>query len=433
MTSGLQARPAAMDRGPSRPALVGFAGALIVINLVLLHRAIGWQIFHNSDSEAMLGAARAAGWRDALGWITGPWIGASLCNYYRPTSSWLMWGEWGLFGWHSAGYQSVSMLLHLAAALLFWRLAAGLLGGELLGAVAALIFSLRPSNVRTLAVLTAQPDLVAAAFMFLALLVLAHSLPRVRAASRAPLLAGSLVAALLSLGGKESALSLPALASLVIVFDRRSPRRRQAWLLIAYWATFAAFMAGRSLAMSGLGYIPQGWREPMHAITTYGRSAGLYFAYPFAAAAVSSEWWPLMMFAITAAYFAAAQRWRSLRKERVLLYAAAPAIIIAAFLLAAACYGHWVAALTLAPWRQLGMMAAYALGAGLVIWRNWRMALFVVLWGLFAFAPAAYRVYDWSGKYFYLPHTFWALYGALLLEAVVTATAARRRAPTRSP
>jgi len=488
-------------RGVSRFILGAFAVALIAVNLAAFRHAIGWEVFYNTDTEVMLDAAQAAGWRQALGWVGGPWIGAPLCLYYRPTSSWLMWGEWALFGWRASGYQWVSMALHLAAALLFWRIAARLLGGpsalrlrsgqagsgsplpgsqgppraesrggEMLAAGAALIFSLRPRNVRTLAVLTAQPDLVAAAFMFLSLLALLVLLSRSRPrflllceaalrcearvaiaqndvsegaqndkspASRqsahmlpgAALLAASLVAALLALGGKEMALSLPLLASLVILFDDEVPRRRKAWLLAAYWGTFAAFMVGRSFAMSGLGYIPKGWRDPLHAVSAFGRSAGLYFAYPFASAVLTREWWPGAMFAVIGVYAAAARRWPALRGERVLLYVAAPAFIGASLGFGALFYENWTGVLTPYPWQLLGSMLLYAMGAGLVIARDRRAALFVLLWGLFALVPAAYRVYDWPGKFFYIPHTFWAFAVVLLVEALVALALKRAGQP----
>ncbi|UCH34849.1 MAG: hypothetical protein JSV65_00400 [Armatimonadota bacterium] len=418
-------------RAASRLALYAFAALLVVINLVAFRHAIGWDVFYNTDSEVMLGVAAKAGWREALGWITGPWVGAPLCLYYRPTSSWLMWAEWALFGWNAAGYQWVGMGLHIASVLLFWRIAARLLGSELLAAVAALVFTARPRNVRTLAVLTAQPDLVAAVFMFLSLLLLCVGLG---AACRAPtagsagsarqwrqaaVIGASLMAALLSLGGKEMALSLPLLASLIIVFDRRSSRREKLMLLGAYWAAFAAFMLLRTFAMSGLGYIPKGWRDPMQAMTTFGRSAGLYFAYPFAASVLTREWWPLAMFALIGGYAAAAWRRPPLRQERTVLYVAVPALIGAALGAAALCYETWAGILTWYPWRLLGLMLLYAAGAALIIARDRRAALFVLLWGLFAFVPAAYRVFDWSGKFFYIPHTFWALAAALAVDAVI--------------
>ena len=432
-------QPSLLSRPASRLALAAFAVFLLGVNLAAFHHAIGWDVFHNTDSEVMLGVAKRAGWHEAVGWITGPWLGAPLCLYYRPTSSWLMWAEWRLFGWDEAGYQWVGMGLHLASALLFWRIAVMLLGGEILGGVAALVFSLRPRNVRTLAVLTAQPDLVAAAFMFLSLLLLLLYLrshrtreplgtaglvevapgAKGRPVTRYLLLIGSLIAALLSLGGKEMALSLPLLASLIILFDRGSPRRQKALLLGAFWATFAVFMLGRTFAMSGLGYIPKGWRDPMEAITTFARSAGLYFAYPFAAAVVTREYWPLAMLGVIAGYVAAAWRWPALRGERVLLYGVLPGFMGMALGFAALLSGEWVGVLTTYPWLLLGLMLAYGVGAMLVIRRDHRAALFVILWGLFCFAPAAYRVYDWPGKFFYIPQTFWAFSAALLLEGLV--------------
>lgn len=425
--------PPAPPPGASRLRYLAFAGAVIAVNLVAFRHAIGWDVFYNTDSDVMLRVAKSSGWHEAVGWITGPWIGAKLCLYYRPTSSWLIWGEWALFHWRDVGYHWVGMALHLGTALLFWRIAAMLLGGEWQGAVAALIFSLRPRNVRTLAVLTAQPDLVAAAFMVLSLALLLVYLNRHRKPSLSPrrsrwqsaaLLAGSLAAALLSLGGKEMALSLPLLASLVILFDRTAPQRRKVWLLAAYWLTFAAFMGWRTVAMSGLGYLPRGWRDPAQAVETFARSAGLYFAYPFGSAVVSRDWWPLAIFGVVGLYVIAARRWQALRRERVLLYGAAPGLVVVAVTAAAALYGDWAFVMTRYPWELLGLMLVYAAAAGLVIWRDRRAALFVALWGVFVFTPASYRVYDWPGKFFYIPHTFWALGAALLAEAMV---AARRR------
>ena len=134
------------------------------------------------------------------------------------------------------------------------------------------------------------------------------------------------------------------------------------------------------------------------------------------------------MFGVIAAYAGAAWRWPALRQERALIYGLAPGLLGAAFGFAALFAGEWAALLTSYPWSLLGLMLLYAVGAGLVIGRERRAALFVLLWGLFAFAPAAYRVYDWSGKFFYLPQTFWALAGALLLDALIALALRNRRA-----
>ena len=417
---------ATTTRAAPRRLLIGITAGLIAINLIAFRRAIGWGVFYQADSDVMLRVAEAADWRQALGWITGPWLGAPLCLYYRPTSSWLIWGEWALFGDSAAGYQWVSMALHVSAVLLFWRIAVKLLGGETPGAVAALIFSLRPRNVRTLAVLTAQPGLAAAVFMFASLLGL---IVYARSSSpwRGAMLAASLAAAVLALGGKEVALSLPALATLIVLFDPDLPRRRKAWLLAAFWATFAAFMVGRSFAMSGLGYLPEGWRDPRHAISALARTEGLYLAHPFAVAVLTRDWWPGAMLVVIGLYAVGARRWPALRSERALVYVTAPIVIGAAVGFSALCYDNWAAALTLAPWRLLGSMALYVIGAMLLIARDRRAALFIVLWGLCILVPAAYRVYNWSGYFFYLPQTFWALTGALVVEALV----ARRRAGRR--
>jgi hypothetical protein len=149
-----------------------------------------------------------------------------------------------------------------------------------------------------------------------------------------------------------------------------------------------------------------------------GRSAGLYFVYPFASAVVTREYWPLAMFGVVTGYVIAAWRWPALRGERVLLYGVVPGFIGAALGLAALLSGEWVGVLITYPWLLLGLMLVYGTGAMLVILRDARAGLFVILWGLFSFVPAAYRVYDWPGKFFYIPQTFWGFSAALLFEGV---------------
>jgi len=154
-------------------------------------------------------------------------------DIWRPLRTLLFAVEWRLFGNHPAGFHAVSLLLFLLIVRGIVALALRLPGVELEAALAAgLLFGLHPLAVESVAWISSQGDLLAAAFILVSLL----------AAARRPWLA--LLFAALALLSKELALPLAAALFLAAYWWKEAVRLRL-WLALATAALTVAYLAAR--------------------------------------------------------------------------------------------------------------------------------------------------------------------------------------------
>lgn len=179
---------------------------------------------------------------------------AFLPVFYRPLHIFLWWLQYRLWGDAPLGYHAVSLLFHATNALLVYALGRRLTGSLLAGLIAGLLFALHPTHVEAVAWASCQPDLQAALFSLLALLLLDISLhpsrPRITHIS---FLAGLLAFALAVLT-KESAVVLPGLAALwTLVRSDRLRWRRATLVGASYGLLLGAYLALRFTLLGGLG------------------------------------------------------------------------------------------------------------------------------------------------------------------------------------
>lgn len=95
------------------------------------------------------------------------WTGSAGADYF-PLKTTLQWFEWRLWGDQPAGYHAVSILLHLAAALLLWRLLQRL--GVRFGWIGGLLFAVHPLAVESVAWAAELKNTLAEPLLLLALL-----------------------------------------------------------------------------------------------------------------------------------------------------------------------------------------------------------------------------------------------------------------------
>ncbi|HEU4588566.1 MAG TPA: hypothetical protein VFS11_07960 [Gemmatimonadales bacterium] len=187
-----------------------------------------------------------ANWREIL---TTSWWAHAL---YRPVTAISLAANWVVAGGDPRAFHLVNLLLHAVAALLVYRLARELV--PFAAAVAAgLVFAVHPVHVEAVANLVGRAEVLATIFV-LAAVLLYRADGRLADAGdhgslrRAGATLGTLAAAVLALGAKESAFALPALLLLSDWADARARER-----------PFASALRRHPLLWVGVVVVAAGW------------------------------------------------------------------------------------------------------------------------------------------------------------------------------
>jgi tetratricopeptide (TPR) repeat protein len=181
-----------------------------------------------------------------LGWVHSYWPESLPGGQYRPLVIASFSIDWALSGGDPRWLHAVNVLWHAAVCGLVWLLAAELLSPA--GALAAaLVFAVHPVHVEAVANTVGRAEVMAAAFVLLALLVHRH-----RHWSAIPLFA-------LALASKENGIVFLGLAVAHDVLLETAPRealRRRRWLhagylgvAVLYAATLAVIFHGREFVV----------------------------------------------------------------------------------------------------------------------------------------------------------------------------------------
>ena len=187
-----------------------------------------------------------------LGWAQLKWMWTTdLLRHYIPLS-WMTLGlDYTLWGMNSAGYHLTNVLLHTANAVVLYLLALAIfkiaMPAEVQSAIplgalsAALLFSLHPLRVESVAWITERRDVLCGLFYLLAILSYVHAYTPGRPTRRKYYWL-SLASFALALLSKEIAITLPALLLLLDVYPLRR-RFRTVWLeKIPFFALAAALL-----------------------------------------------------------------------------------------------------------------------------------------------------------------------------------------------
>lgn len=174
-----------------------------------------------------------------------------VAPYYRPLNRASYLVDHALFGMDPRGFHAVSLLLHLANAVLLYWLARRLMpaGGAL---VAASLLAVHPINAEAVNFLSGRNNLFALLFSLVALLLLDLAVRRGR--YRFAIASGA--AFLLALMSKEQGAVVGAVAVVWLALVARgagpvSPRRGLI-LLLPYGAAFAGYLVLRVVSLGGL-------------------------------------------------------------------------------------------------------------------------------------------------------------------------------------
>jgi hypothetical protein len=231
-----------MPAEPARPSIErDIAAALVVAAVTVL---VYWPAFvtgFTADDFFILARVKA------LDGLAHPlsYFGFGFFDYYRPLAFLSHALDWTIWGLNPVGFHLTSVVLHALNAVLVFVIARRLVGQAAL--VAMLLFAVHPASHEAVYWVAARFDLLATAFVLLAIVLLWSDRPLAVAGGVA-----SYAAALLC---KESALALPVLAAALDVFvhrrDWRAVIRRLAPLVLVTLAYLLLRGAATDVLVAG--------------------------------------------------------------------------------------------------------------------------------------------------------------------------------------
>ncbi|MBI3090424.1 MAG: tetratricopeptide repeat protein [Candidatus Tectomicrobia bacterium] len=232
--------PSSFDPNSSPPAAGGWRLFLALSLLVLLAYGLALRNgFVFDDVATIVANSLITDWRTWPDLFSRRYFLLAQEASYRPVVTLTYYLDYALWGRNPAGFHLTNLLLHLAAVLLLYRFAAGVLRAPRVAAWAAALFAAHPMLSEAVNAISFREDLLALDFMLLALLCL----PPAQRGGRGQAwgLAAALVATALALLSKEMAVTLPLLAILAhraaaraappagSAAARRASARRRSW------------------------------------------------------------------------------------------------------------------------------------------------------------------------------------------------------------
>jgi hypothetical protein len=326
-----------MCRGAKLYPVLGLAAAMLYLPLVG-----GYFI---ADDWMVLARNLDVPWRQVPSWFL-----AVRHDWYRPLFELLVAASWRQFGLHSIAYHLLCLVLFALAVMLVGLLGECLSGDRRIGLLATVLFALQGFHAEPVLWFAASSDLLVALFVLGSL----AAYIRFRQTGRRRWLMVAVVAFLLALASKETAVVLPlAWLAYEALFGRcaEDGRGRRWWPSVVALAVAVLFFAWRLVA----GGNPYPVRPTAGLLI---RNLGHYFTLQVLAMPIDFD------------YTAPVSLWQAPRLLAVVTTLAA--------LLALAIVGWlWL------RWRLWRPDAAFDLGYG----RRWRTFAFAVAFALLALGP----------------------------------------------
>jgi len=179
----------------------------------------------------------------------------AVSNYYRPVMHLVYMADYALFGYSTAGYHATSIFFHALNSVLVLLLAEALLFSRGVALLGAVLFAVHPIATESVAWAAAVPELTYTTFFLLSLWLYARARPPRAAGEAARLrwLVASVLAALLALFSKETALMLaPAIALYEHLFRESSePHLRRPLFYLGHVAALVFYLVMRIFSLGG--------------------------------------------------------------------------------------------------------------------------------------------------------------------------------------
>lgn len=255
----------AESRDP-RTAAPQFDASRVLLGLALLITALAYINtlrfeFLYDDIPQIIYNTRVQSWSNAPSfflhhvWWT-PQDQAATGNYYRPI--FLLWllANYTLFGLKPLGWHLTTVLVHLVATWLVYRLGWRITGDKAVGAMVALVFGLHPTHIESVAWISGVTDPLMAVFTVGC--VLAYVRARNVGMRQGRWLAASVVLFVLAMLTKETAFMVPVVLVAYEYFFRDQEEGKGNWVRGALWrlvpmlVTAVAYLVVRHTLLGGL-------------------------------------------------------------------------------------------------------------------------------------------------------------------------------------
>lgn len=367
-----------------------------------------------NDMSYILPVLQHATDADILHWFKGPWIGVQLFAYYRPITSLFWYVEYQIFGEAVSQWQIVSMTLHCIATVLLALLLNQVFKNRLAAFIGAFVWATRLKIVNTLEWTPAQTDHFAGFFGISALLAFQLGLDAWnRGKHRALYLTLSVLLALIAMGSKEIAYTIPLLSILLTIKSPKLTPKDRLSLLTGAFGILLLFFIWRVIAMHGFGFLPgtstpgRGtgtsltlghWLERMRAFLLPASLQSITIVPIPPLLALSATLW--LIFAIPG------------RKQKIIV--GIIGATITTLLFGGIDFWFLKDAFSLTAVGVISTLFVY-----LPIRYRFKEAIWLLFWGLVAHIPLYHVVYNAAGNVTYLPGIYWAFAWATLIVVLL--------------
>ena len=213
--------------------------------------------FVAADSLTLIETSRVGTVADLADLFTQPLMhGSSFTDvalFYRPISSLSYAVDYALWGLSPGGYHLTNVVLHAIAAVLVALVVADLTARVVVGALSGGLFAVHPLAVAVIPAVARRQDVLLTIFVLVAVGLFVRS----RREDRPRLLGGALVAYVLALGAKETALVVPAVVFAWVAIDRegrwRARIREGIRATVPFVVVTAGYVVVRVAVLGGLG------------------------------------------------------------------------------------------------------------------------------------------------------------------------------------
>ncbi len=255
MTRSASSLPMGRPGGPLNARVRrGLALGAILLATIFAYRGVTAHGFVLDDVHAVASNPSISSLAWAPHWFTSPYATSALREHtgYRPilVASYAL--DYALWPNPSAGYHRTNLAIHLGVVVLVYLLARLLWNDGLAALAAAVVMALHPINAEAVNYISARSSSLAACLTLLAVWAYDAATRATAVRQTAAWRAIAILASLMALGTKESAVVLPLL---LLAWDRArfgegTPWRTSLARSAPFWALTVAFLIVRSLVMN---------------------------------------------------------------------------------------------------------------------------------------------------------------------------------------